>query len=738
MFKISLVRNLHVPQGVTELRLKLKDGQKVLLMYNAGVSVRNEELAAFSLVGDLLPDVSEYNVLLKNTIDLCKEAMSEVYLSWMHLPKKKLDQNAFQEAVHALLHPEEAPEPSVREQSLVERFRLYLEEEHDHGIIVSERVYRDSVSLANKLERFFIIRSCPGLPVKAFTPEMLVDFEKFCIDEYLYAADPKYADVYPRDYDKGRSWPKRKLKEAPLKKLLNHFRMFWRDMVSFGEVEVSPYEDYVPWMEDIPKKRYSELMNSPISLNIIEFQKVLSTPVPESLAQTRNAFILQCCLGCRCEDFGKLTMENVGVSKEGIPYIYYTHTAVRKKEKQEFKYEIRVPLVRVAFDIVMRTRFDFYLGRYYAPYNRMMQVLLRHCGITREVDLLNTRTGSVETVPLCDAMTQMQVYRTHLDLLRDSAKVKAIRSGWFSGATALERLGKQPIEQYFKDLNVAFGQPVYRVDENLNITEGSPFEKRDVMVYREIPEKALSGATNPYIITQLLPVVERVEDSEDRIEVHYGRSLVRERSVAVLGSQFLEFMNALEEGHRVWIQYGLLLLKRMVDLDVLFIKRHEKSIYELKTALRGYAYSTYFYINGDTVVVLHGCLEEKHRRHKASGNVSMKKLQQLRWEHVLGNTSAGEYDSVLDETFGTVGSPEREKAWAMACCSYVSQVLREARIAAGLSHEEVCTRMGLATSIGQLTRAENGCRVLPFKYVRRILGALGLKAVVTRPVVLEE
>ena len=736
MFKISLVRNLHVLKGVTELRLKLKDGQKVSLLYSTGVSVRMEELASFALTGELLPDETEYNVMLKNTIDLCKSAMSEVYLSWLSKKKKKIEQVAFQEAVYLLLHPEEAPEPSVQEQSLVKRFRQYLEEEHNGGI-VSDRVYRDSVSLANKLERYFIIRACPGLPVKSFTPEMLVDFEKFCINEYLYAADPKYADVYPRDYEKGRSWPKRKLKEAPLKKLLNHFRMFWRDMVSFGEVEVSPYEDYVPWMEEVPKKRYSELIGSPISLNYVEFQKVLSTPVPESLAQTRNAFILQCCLGCRCEDFGQLSMENVGVSKEGIPYIYYTHTAIRKKEKKEFKYEIRVPLVRVAYDIVMRTRFDFFLGSYYTPYNRLMQVLLRHCGITREVDLLNTRTGSVETVPLCDAMTQMQVYRTHLDLLRESEKVKAIRSGWFSGATALERLGKQPIEKYFKDLNAALGQPSYRVDENLNIIEGTPFVKRDVLVYREIPEKTQSGATNPYIITQLLPVAEGEGDSEERIEVQYGRSLARERSVAVLGSQFLEFIESLEDGHREWIQYGLLLLKRMADLDVLFIKRHEKSLFELKTALRGYAYSTYFYINGDSVIVLHGCLDEKHRRHKASGNVSMKQLQQIRWEHVIGNSSASEYDSVLDAAFGPAGSTERQNAWAMACCSYVSQVLREARITAGLSHEEVCTRMGLATSIGQLTRAENGYRVLPFKYVRRILGALGLKAVVTRPVVEE-
>ena len=43
----------------------------------------------------------------------------------------------------------------------------------------------------------------------------------------------------------------------------------------------------------------------------------------------------------------------------------------------------------------------------------------------------------------------------------------------------------------------------------------------------------------------------------------------------------------------------------------------EETVYELRCAIRGYVYSVYLYLNGETIVLLRGCLDEKHRRHKA-------------------------------------------------------------------------------------------------------------------------
>ena len=68
-----------------------------------------------------------------------------------------------------------------------------------------------------------------------------------------------------------------------------------------------------------------------------------------------------------------------------------------------------------------------------------------------------------------------------------------------------------------------------------------------------------------------------------------------------------------------------------------------------------------------------------------------------------------------------------------ACASYVSQALRQASIDAGLMQEELFSKCGLKDDCGAIAHAENGTRVLPFKYLFCHLDGLGLKTVVVRP-----
>lgn len=123
------------------------------------------------------------------------------------------------------------------------------------------------------------------------------------------------------------------------------------------------------------------MLGDPVSLNMDEFQKVATTPVPERLDSARNAFILQLCTGCRGEEFKQLSLRNVAVSPEGIPYIQYTFRTTKKGKVGKNEYEVEVPLVRIAFDIVLRTRFQFVFGSYNMIYNNAIQELLRFCGI---------------------------------------------------------------------------------------------------------------------------------------------------------------------------------------------------------------------------------------------------------------------------------------------------------------------------------------------------------------------
>lgn len=731
MYKISLIRNLHQRNSETELQFRLRDEPGVNLIYHTGVLVKMGDLAAFTLNGELTASNVDVSDELKMMVARCREAMGVAYTA-MTQDGAVITEAAFQAAVGELLRKDAGEEDAEPEQALVERFRLYVEEEH-RGEAMSEHMYKECLTLSRKLERFLAVKEMEGLVSSAFTTELLTEFEKFCVDEYLYAANPKYAHLYPRAYSDCRFWPKQRLKEEPLRKVLIHFQNFWRDMVSYGELEASPYDAYVPWMQEKKRKRYYELMGEPLSLSMDEFEKVITTPVPESMASTRNAFILQCCLGCKCEDFRNLSMANIGVSKEGIPYIIYKHKAVRTKERVEYTYDIRIPLVRIAFDIVMRQRFDFFFGVYNAAYNRKLQLFLRHCGITREVCVRNARTEETECVPFCDVICQSNIHQMHMDLLYESDGLRGLRGGWYNGAKKQNRYSQMLVADYFKKLNQAFSQMPFKVDQNLNIISGSPFQETDPYVYEEQPDKLPGGRTNPYVIAELIPLPFGVGPVSERVEVRYGCTLSEARKVVVCGNRFLDFMAGIKESHQEAIRYGLLLLKMLPDFNVTFVKDLSDTIYELRTWDQGYVYLTYFYLNGDTIVLMDCHLDEKYKKHKAADRGLLKRCKEMRWNHVLGKVQSKDYDQVLDAQFGEPGSIRREVFEMRACCGYASQTIRYARVSAGLKVEDVAQRLGLNYKVTRLSHVEDGYKVLPYKYLTRIMNALGLKAILTRP-----
>lgn len=585
--------------------------------------------------------------------------------------------------------------------TLTERFRRYLEEERSAGRF-SEKMYRESMTLSRKLERFLAVRGCPGIGPADFTPEHLADFESFCIDEYLYAADPRYAALYPRTYPASCRYPRRPLRESSQRKLLNHFRTFWRDLVSFGEIPASPC-GAVP-EEETRHGRCTELLGDPVSLTREEFRQLLAAPVPERLADVRNRFLLQVCLGLGSRDFRRLGLQDLAVSPDGIPYFCC-------------KAGLRIPLVRTAFDILLRTRLRFpFTGD--AAFNRGLRQYLRDAGLLREVCVYDSRTGRSVSRPLCDVYSAENIHRTHMDLQREAAAQRGLRGARYSGTQALRRMQQPSLADEQRRLSEVFGQPLFRTDDNLNIREGAPFLARDPLIYAEQPEKLPGGRTNPYVIARLFP-------GDGQLALCYGPALSCERKLLVCGSRFPDFLAGLPDGHRRSILYGLLLLKILPDIGLPFLEDCGRSLFCLRTLLRGAGYATFFYRNGDSLVLLDVA--------SVKNLPPVEAMQRLRWQHVTGEASSADYDPVLDACFGPAGTPRREWAATQACSAYVGQTLREARKAAGLRQEALLAQWGLKTDCGNLADAENGARVLPFKYLGRYLAALGLSASLVRP-----
>ena len=90
------------------------------------------------------------------------------------------------------------------------------------------------------------------------------------------------------------------------------------------------------------------------------------------------------------------------------------------------------------------------------------------------------------------------------------------------------------------------------------------------------------------------------------------------------------------------------------------------------------------------------------------------------------------YDVVLDERYGTVGSPEREAFRKEAYAYYMGQVIREARREEKITQSELGKRIGANKSY--ISRIENGLIDPTISTIYSIITALGLRIEIVRPV----
>ena len=109
--------------------------------------------------------------------------------------------------------------------------------------------------------------------------------------------------------------------------------------------------------------------------------------------------------------------------------------------------QIRVPLVRVAFDIVMRTRlhFPFSADR---TYSNQVPQLLKHCGIVQPVEMFDPNKHEAVLVPFCDAPLIRLSQRTHLELVNAQMGKKGATGRDFPGMDEIEALSKLPLSEY--------------------------------------------------------------------------------------------------------------------------------------------------------------------------------------------------------------------------------------------------------------------------------------------------
>lgn len=130
----------------------------------------------------------------------------------------------------------------------------------------------------------------------------------------------------------------------------------------------------------------------------------------KTLIQQRDIFVFQCLIGCRVGDLLKLSEAHI---HDGI----LTYVPHKTKDEGDDQVQARVPLNEKATSLINQYRGADPKGRLFPfisaqKYNDAIKVIFKMCGITRQVEVRNPRTGENELVPINEVASSHLARRT--------------------------------------------------------------------------------------------------------------------------------------------------------------------------------------------------------------------------------------------------------------------------------------------------------------------------------------
>jgi len=250
---------------------------------------------------------------------------------------------------------------------------------------------------------------------------------------------------------------------------MKNIQAFFNELIEKGELSVSPF---VYLGKNKKRTMMRESYDPPIFLLQDEFQKVRDTEVPDSLQETKDAFVLQCAFGCRISEFKRLSMDNIDVSDEGIMFVHYLPEKTLRENIG--RKEVKTPIMRFAYDIIMKYKFTFHILKYVSGksgYNVKIKELLKHCGIERKCAVFDEERGNNNYLPLYELASSKTCRKTHVDILT-KAQINMYAAGLHrKGSDAVNHYTSMDLKDRFILMCYAYKQPVYCVNTDLKIIE---------------------------------------------------------------------------------------------------------------------------------------------------------------------------------------------------------------------------------------------------------------------------
>ena len=335
-------------------------------------------------------------------------------------------------------------------ETLYPRFLRFINESHRDGVMGDGR-YAVALGKAEKLRRFLVITDRQRITAEEFTTDILLEFRQYVYDEY------KYVTLYPGLYPSGAGHraPKKRLRDTTVVHDMKLLQALFNELENTDDIRRSPFRKI-----SMEKRRVlmHVMYDAPIFLRGEELRRVMKSSVPMNLQWAKNIFVLNCAIGCRISDLLRLSMANIGMSEDGIPYVHYMPSKTARLQSTNL--EVTTPLIEPAVDIINSTGLKLMgMNHHYGKqrYNKALRDLLKFCDITRQVSLFNPESGNNEYRPLCEVASSKLARKTHIDML-NKVQINYYAAGLHrAGSDAVFRYTNLELKDRYELMRVAFG-----------------------------------------------------------------------------------------------------------------------------------------------------------------------------------------------------------------------------------------------------------------------------------------
>lgn len=292
----------------------------------------------------------------------------------------------------------------------------------------SAAVYRPTVKKLQRFEAY--MREIEGrdgftLYCETIRPEDYLEFREYVINEHIYYNDyPEFYEQFKLGY-----YRPRQLSSTQISGIMHHLRIVGHWCIRMGFTTNRSCDAFT-----IP----AAVHGTPYYLTLEERDKVYNADLSYNpgLEVYRDLFMFQSMVGCRVGDMFSFTKDNL----VGDMLQYLPHKTMRKRSQT-----VTVPLNSKALAILKR-----YEGKQETllptktihQYNNGIRSVLRECGITRMVTILDTKTGMDVQRPICDVASSHMARRNFIGNLYKKVKDPELISsmtGHVNGSRAFAR-----------------------------------------------------------------------------------------------------------------------------------------------------------------------------------------------------------------------------------------------------------------------------------------------------------